>query len=262
MAVKRSPQKRPDRIPSASTKGQGHRSRLRERFLRSGLDGFLDYEIIELLLTLCTPRRDCKDSAKEAMRRFKCLQGVLEASPQELCQVPGIGPKNLLGITLIKAVSDRYVQQRLERTNPLTNATELYAYLVHRIRDKHRECFEVIFLDAKNRVLCTDTLFTGSLTASAVYPREVVDAALRNRAAALIFAHNHPSGDPDPSTEDVDVTRQLVFACRAVGIAVHEHLIMGAGRYFSFADHGMIARMNQEFDLRRPSPAAAGEPGY
>lgn len=257
MAVKRPLRKRSD--SKASPGGEGHRSRLREKFLRSGLDGFLDYEVVELLLTLCTPRRDCKGPAKEAMRRFKSLQGVLEAPPQELCQVPGIGSKNLLGITLIKAVSDRYVQQRLERKNPITNASELHAYLALRIRGKHRECFEAIFLDAKNRVLSAHTLFTGSLTASAVYPREVVEAALRHRAAAVIFAHNHPSGDPDPSAEDIAVTRQLVFACRAVGIAVHEHLIVGSGRYFSFADNGMIAQMNEEFDFRRPSTGGAGE---
>ena len=184
-------------------KGEGHRKRLRDKFLDSGLTGFHDYEIVELLLTLAMPRKDCKDAAKAAMRQFKTLQGVLEASPKALCEVPGIGPKNLFGIKLIKAVADRYLKKRLLHKDVLNNSKELFEYLYHSIRDKNRECFNVVFLDAKNRVAATETLFEGTLTASSVYPREVVLAALNHHAAALIFAHNHPSGDPKPSQEDV-----------------------------------------------------------
>ena len=231
-----------------SNKGKGHRKRLREKFLDSGLAGFHDYEVVELLLTLAMPRKDCKDAAKAAMRKFKTFQGVLEASPKALCEVPGIGPKNLFGIKLIKAVADRYLEKRLLNKDALNNSKELFEYLYHSIRDKTRECFNVVFLDAKNRVIATETLFEGTLTASSVYPREVVLAALNHHAAALIFAHNHPSGDPKPSQEDVDITRRLVFACRVVGITVHEHLIIGNNRYFSFADEGYITRMNREYD--------------
>lgn len=231
-------------------KGKGHRERLRKKFLASGLSGFHDYEVIELLLTLATPRKDCKDAAKASLKRFKTLQGVLEASPAALCEVPGIGPKNLLGIKLIKAVADRYLEKRLIHKDPLNNSKELFDYLYHGIREKSRECFTVLFLDAKNRVLATEILFEGTLTASSVYTREVILAALNHHAAALIFAHNHPSGDPDPSPEDISITRQLIFACRAIGITVHEHLIIGDNRYYSFADQGYIARMNREFDIQ------------
>lgn len=233
-----------------ANKGEGHRKRLRDKFLESGLDGFHDYEVVELLLTLAMPRKDCKDAAKAAMEKFKTLQGVLEASPKALCEVPGIGPKNLLGIKLIKAVADRYLKKRLLHQDALNNSKELFEYLYHSIRDKTRECFNVVFLNAKNRVVETETLFEGTLTASSVYPREVVLAALNHHAAALIFAHNHPSGDPKPSPEDVAITRQLVFACRVVGITVHEHLIIGNNRYFSFADEGYISRMNREYDMQ------------
>jgi len=231
-------------------KGKGHRERLREKFLDSGLAGFHDYEVVELLLTLAMPRKDCKDAAKAAMKQFKTLQGVLEASPKALCEIPGIGPKNLLGIKLIKAVADRYLEKRLLYKDALNNSKELFEYLYHSIRDKTRECFNVVFLDAKNRVVATETLFEGTLTASSVYPREVVLAALNQHAAALIFAHNHPSGDPKPSQEDVAITRRLVFACRVVGITVHEHLIIGNNRYFSFADEGYISQMNREYDMQ------------
>ena len=229
-------------------KGAGHRKRLRERFLNSGLSGFHDYEVIELLLTLTTPRRDCKDPAKAALKRFKTLQGVLEASPGELCEVDGIGPANILGIRLIKAVADRFLKDKMLRKDPVQNAREVFDYLYYNMKDKHRERFKVIYLDARNKIMATETLFEGTLTAGAVYPREVIRQALEHRAAALIFAHNHPSGDPNPSPEDVAITRQLLFACKAVGITVHEHLVIGDNRYFSFADQGYIADMNREFE--------------
>ena len=231
-------------------KGAGHRGRLREKFLKSGLDGFHDYEVIELLLTLATPQKDCKQSAKAALERFKTLQGVFEASSRELCEVEGIGPKNQLGIKLIKAAADRYLGTKLQHQDVVSNSRSLFQYLTLHMRDKDRECFEVVILDAKNRVISTETLFQGTLTASSVYPREVVRAALDHRAAALIFAHNHPSGDPEPSSEDTALTRELVFACRTMGITVHEHLVIGNGNYFSFADQGFIARMNQEYEDR------------
>jgi DNA repair protein RadC len=231
-------------------KGEGHRQRLRERFINSGLDGFHDYEVIELLLTLATPRKDCKDAAKAVLARFKTLQGVLEASNHELCEIEGIGPKNSFGLKLIKAVSDRYREKKLIKKDPLNNSRELFDYLNHSIRDKTREYFKVIFLDSKNRVISTETHSKGTLTASSVYPREVIYSAIANKAAALIVAHNHPSGDPNPSPDDVAVTRQLVYAGKVMGLAVHEHIIVGDNCYFSFADQGQIAQMGRDFDSK------------
>jgi DNA repair protein RadC len=231
-------------------KGEGHRKRLRDKFLNSGLEGFHDYEVIELLLTLATPRKDCKEAAKAALKQFKTLQGVFEASSKSLCEVPGIGPNNHFGIKLIKAAADRYLEKRLIHKDPLNNSKELFEYLYHRLRDKPKECFSALFLDAKNRVVSTETLFEGTLTSSSVYPREVVLAALNHHAAALIFAHNHPSGDPKPSQEDIAITRRLIFALRTIDITVHEHIIVGNNCYFSFADEGYISRMNREYDMQ------------
>lgn len=229
-------------------KGEGHRSRLRKKFLDSGLAGFHDYEVIELLLTLATPRKDCKDTAKALLARFQTLPAVFEASTEELLSVKGIGPRNLLGIKLIKAVAERFYRQRILGKDRIRNSQDLLDYLYQILRDKPRECFTVIFLDAKNRVIDSQVLFTGTLTESAVYSREVVKAALEKRAAALIFAHNHPSGDPEPSAADIRITKRLLFGCRAVGITVHEHMIIGSNRHFSFADQGYIHRMTQECD--------------
>jgi len=229
-------------------KGEGHRGRLREKFLASGLDGFHDYEVIELLLALATPRKDCKAQAKAALKRFKTLQGVIEASPEALQEIKGIGPKNVFGIKFVHAVAGRYLKKRLVKKHPIRSSSELFEYLYHTLRDKKREIFKVVFLDAQNRIIAIETLFEGTLTASSVYPREVVQAALRHHAAGLFLVHNHPSGEPRPSSEDRLITRQLIHACRVVGITIHEHLIIGDNTYFSFADHGHIAEMNREYE--------------
>ncbi len=229
-------------------KGEGHRKRLREKFLASGLSGFHDYEVIELLLTIGTPRRDCKDAAKAAIARFKTIPGVLEAPVEELKKIPGIGEKNLFGLKIVPAVAERYLEQRIKKTDPISNSKQLFEYLQATMSAKGRERFRVLFLDAKNRVLASEDLFVGTLTAGAVYPREVIRAALGRQAAALIFAHNHPSGDPAPSAADISITRKLVFACRSVDITVHEHIVIGDNTYYSFADQGHIARMQREYD--------------
>jgi DNA repair protein RadC len=258
MPVRETQDKRPEQ------KGAGHRARLRQRFLASGLEGFLDYEVVELLLTLGTPRKDCKQAAKAALARFKTFQGVLEAGVDELQEVAGIGPVNSFGIRLAKAVTERYLAKKVIGKDALGNSRELFDYLKGALRDKARERFLAIFLDTKNRVLAMETLFEGTLNQSSVYPREVIRAALQHRAAALIFAHNHPSGDPTPSAEDAALTQQLVLAGRVMGITVHEHLIMGDGRYFSFADSGRIARMNAEAGGQAAGPGVSetGAAGY
>lgn len=218
----------------------GHRGRLREKFLDHGLEKLTDEEIIELLLTLGTPRRDCKQAAREALSRFSGLAGVLEASVGELQQVPGIGPKNALGLKLIHEVARKFLRERLVGREFLTSSQEVYDYLLHSLRDLKKEVFKVIFLNGRNEVIEVKTLFEGSLTSSAVYPREVIKSALEHHAAALVFAHNHPSGDPAPSTQDFTITRELLVAARLMGIKVLDHLVIGRNRYYSFADQGHI----------------------
>ena len=229
-------------------KGAGHRKRLRERFLSGGLSGFHDYEVIELLLTLNTPMKDCKDAAKALLKEFKSFQAVLEADVDDLCRVSGVGPVNSLGIRLIKAVAERYLETKVVERDVVNNPDELVDYLNHTIGFKNREHFVGIFLDAKNRVLASEILFSGTLSASAVYPREVVIKALQHQSAAMIFAHNHPSGDVTPSASDKDITRKLVFALGMVGITVHEHLIVGSQGVYSFAAQGLMARFQKEFN--------------
>ncbi len=230
--------------------GEGHRKRLKQRFLAGGLKGFHDYEVIELLLSLNTPRKDCKQSAKALLKHFKTFQGVLEADTKTLCEVKGVGPSNSLGIRLIKEVSDRYLEKKILSKDVVQNPKDLMEYLNQTITHKTREVFMAVFLDAKNRVLTSEILFEGTLTTSSVYPREVINRALQHNAAAVIFAHNHPSGDIKPSGSDIKITRQLFFALSWVGIVLHEHMVVGSEGYYSFAAQGLLATFQKEFKIQ------------
>lgn len=168
----------------------------------------------------------------------------------ELARVEGVGTSNVLGIKLIKEVSDRYLERRIQSKPVLKNSRDLCSFLEHSIGHRPKEVFVGIFLDAKNRVLASEILFQGSLSSSAVYPREVIAKALEHRAAALIFAHNHPSGETSPSAEDLAITKRLFFALAHAGITVHEHLITGGESFYSFADQGIIAEFKREFDIQ------------
>jgi DNA repair protein RadC len=223
----------------------GHRWRLREKFIVGGLQGFLDYEIIELLLTLGTPRRDCKKQAKEAIKKFKVLRRVLEADEAELREIKGIGPHNVFGIRLVQEVSRRFLKEKMLNRPVCHSSKEVFDYLYHSLRDARTERFKVLFLDAKNYILEERTFFEGTVDSSAVYPREVIKAAVRFGASSLIFVHNHPSGDPEPSESDREITKELIFATNIMQIKVLDHIIIGNNRYFSFADQGLI----EEYEL-------------
>lgn len=225
---------------------EGHRGRLREKFIKSGVSGLHDYEIIELLLTLGTPRKDCKQQAKESMKRFKTLRGVLEASTDELQEIKGIGPHNVFGIKLFQEISERYLKERIiGKKIQLKSAKKVHDYLFQSMQKDKKEIFKVMFLDGKNRLIEVEDLFEGSLTSSVVYSREIMKKAIKYDAANLIFVHNHPSGDPDPSPSDKDITKELLFAGNLMQIKVLDHIIIGDNKYFSFADEGLI----KEYDL-------------
>jgi len=219
---------------------EGHRQRLREKFLKSGLDGFHDYEIIELLLTLGTPRTDCKQSAKDALKTFGSLKAVLEADAKELIKIKGIGNNNVFGLKMTQDVARRYLADRIVDMDYVRSSDDVLAYLKHNLRDKNREVFLVIFLNGRNQIIKMEILFEGTLSTSAVYPREVVKRTIDNDAAALVFVHNHPSGNPNPSQDDLTITKKLKKAVQAIDVSVHDHLIIAGNDVYSFADHGLI----------------------
>ena len=219
---------------------QGHYSRLRQRFLSAGIDGFLDYEVVELLLKLADNRRDQKITAKLLLNTFKSLRGVLEASPEQLKKIKGIGDANIFGLKLVQSVARRYLKEQIIGENYIQSSENVLDYLRHNLRDRGREVFLVVLLNGRNQVLDIVELFEGTLTTSAVYPREVIKLILEKDAAAVIFVHNHPSGNPNPSKDDQNITRKLKAACATIDVQLHDHLIIAGNDYTSMADKGMV----------------------
>ena len=233
-------------MPS-NAKSQGHRKRLREKFIKSGLAGFHDYEVVELLLTLGSPRKDCKQQAKEAIKKFKNLRGVLEAAPEELQEIDGIGPHSAFGIKLVQEVAREFLKEKIIDKPIYKSSQEVFDYLYHSMRDLKKEVFKVIYLNSQNQVIDTADLFEGTINTSHISPREVIESAIKYNAASLIFVHNHPSGNPEPSGNDKEITRDLVYAASIVQIRVLDHIIIGNNRYFSFAGEGLIEEYEMGF---------------
>jgi len=233
-------------MPSDDTH-QGHRKRLREKLLKSGLAGFHDYEIVELLLSLGTPRKDCKLPAKEAIKRFKTLRGVLEASAGELQQIDGIGAHSAFGIKLVQAVAREFLKAKILDKPFYQSSQEVFDYLYHSMRGLRKEVFKVIYLNSQNQIIDTIDLAEGTINSSSVPSREVIEGVIKHNATSLIFVHNHPSGNPEPSPSDKELTRELVYAGRIMRIKVLDHIIIGDNRYFSFAGEGLIEEYELDF---------------
>jgi len=233
-------------MPSSDI-SSGHRKRLREKFIRSGLAGFHDYEIVELLLTLGSPRKDCKAQAKEAIKKFKTLRGVLGASSEELQQIEGIGPHSAFGIKLVQEVAREFLREKIIDKPVYKSAQEIFDYLYHSMRDLKKEVFKVIYLNSQNQIIEVAALFEGTVDGSFIPPREVMEGAIKYNATCLVFVHNHPSGDPEPSKYDKELTRDLVYAASIMRMRVLDHIIIGNNRYFSFAGEGLIEEYEMDF---------------
>lgn len=221
---------------------RGHRQRLRERFLKSGLDGFADYEVVELLLTLAIPRSDVKQPAKELIARFGNLRGILDAPIEEIQAVRGLGTVTPVALKVIKAAATLYLQQSSEGQDSLADPSRLVDFWRMRIGALPNEVFQVAYLDSGYRLLRdgVETLEEGTIDRAVVYPRRVVESALRRGAAGLVLAHNHPNGNVSPSEQDKLLTRAIVLAAEAVGVKIVDHLIVSANESFSFRRAGLL----------------------
>lgn len=227
------------------TKGAGHRGRLRDRFLAKGLDGFTDVEILEMLLSFGTPRHDCKEQARNLLKKFGSFSKTLEAPIASLGSVKGIGPKNSFALHFVHAVASHYLKERLQGRHYLHSSREVADYLVHSLRGLKKEVLTVIFLDSSHAIIDSEVVAEGTLNVNTIYPREIIARALHYHAAALVLAHNHPSGSLQPSPQDITLTKTLFLLCSCMQIQLLDHLVVGDGS-FSFADHGLMDSIRRD----------------
>jgi DNA repair protein RadC len=224
----------------------GHRRRLREKFLKSGLDGFHDYEIVELLLSLGKPRSDCKPQAKEALRRFKTLRGVMGASPEELQEIKGIGPHSVFGIKFMQAVASEFLKEKSLQKPVCSSSQEIYEYFYHAMRDLKKEIIKIVYLNSQNQILEIQDFDQGTVDSSHIYPREVIEGALKCHAVGLVMVHNHPSGNPEPSASDCSLTRNMVLSGTAMQVKLLDHIVIGDNTFYSFAGQGLLEKYEGE----------------
>ena len=218
----------------------GHRQRLRERFLAGGSDALPDYELLEPLLFGAIPRGDVKPLAKKLIDRFGDFAGVISAPPERLREVSGVGDAVIAILKTVEAGAGRLARGRLRDRPTLSSWDTLEDYLQVSMGHDDAESFRILFLDRKNHLIADEVQQRGTVDHAPVYPREVVKRALELGATALILVHNHPSGDPTPSRADVDMTQQVITAAKAMGIVVHDHVVVGHGSNASFRELGLL----------------------
>ena len=230
------------RLPMTDPHYHGHRLRLRERFVRTGFEGLNDYEVVELLLTLAIPRMDVKQPAKALIARFGDLRSILDARLEELQEVKGIGSVAPVALQIIRAAAALYLQQSAEGAESLADPERLSTFWRLRIGALRDEVFEVAYLDTGYRLLHdgVERLEEGTIDRATVYPRRVVEHAIKRGAAALVLAHNHPNGHVQPSEQDKTLTRALVLAAETVHLKIADHLIVSPDKVFSFRKAGLL----------------------
>jgi DNA repair protein RadC len=213
---------------------------LRARFLHGGANAMPDYELMELVLFAAIPRRDVKPLAKALIAKFGSFADAIAAPPERLTEVDGVGESVVAQFKIVAAAALRLSQTKLLGRHALTSWTALVEYCSAAMARAEHEEFRVLFLDRKNLLIADEVQSRGTVDHAPVYPREIVKRALELSASALILVHNHPSGDPTPSRADIDMTREIVDATRALRIAVHDHIVVGRGGTASFKALGLM----------------------
>lgn len=219
----------------------GHRERVRERFNKVGGEAFTDVELLEAVLHLAVPRRDTKNIAKLLLRRFGSFSAVLAAPRSELDSFEGLGDTSITSLKVILAAAQRFARDALDNDKPILSSwTTLIDYCRSAMAFEDVEQFRILFLDKKNRLIADEVQQRGTVDHTPVYPREVMKRALELGATALILVHNHPSGDPTPSTADVQMTRQIVDVAKPLGVTVHDHIVIGKHGHVSMKAQRLI----------------------
>ena len=218
----------------------GHRERLREKFLEQGSDALADYEIVELLLTLARPRIDCKPIAKALLKQFGTLPAVMAAHPDALRSVPDVGESTITALKLVQAAAQRMLKREVLDKPVLDSWNRVLDYCHSVMAHQREEQLRLFFLDGRNALVADEMQSKGTVNHTPLYVREVVKRALELGASALIMAHNHPTGDPSPSRDDIALTREVRNALRAVGVSLHDHIIIGRKGHCSLRSMNVI----------------------
>lgn len=214
----------------------GHRNRIKEKYRKGGLDGWLDYEILELALTYIIPRKDTKPIAKELLVRYKTISGVLGADNKDLESVKGISTHSALFIKFLKDIAILYLKDSIYQRDLLSSPQIVVEYLTASLKGSSNEEFIMLFLDSRNQLIAQETIKSGTVNQTVVFPRTVVERALYHHSVGVIIAHNHPSGALEPSQEDRDITKVIKNALKTVDIALLDHIIIGGNGFFSFKE--------------------------
>ena len=218
-----------------------HRKRLRRRFDKSGFEGFHDYEVLELLLTFIIPRKDTKPTAKELIKRFKGLPGVLSADIKQLAQVNGIGPKAAEFLKIIDAFIGFYFDQKALSGNiQFAELPQLVDYFKATIGQNPNEVMRVLYLNSQNKLISAENLSEGTVSEAVAFPRRIVEEALNHHATTVIIAHNHPGGLPEPSDNDDSITQQIKNALHPVNFTLQEHVIIAQDGFYSYRQNGIL----------------------
>jgi DNA repair protein RadC len=212
----------------------GHRQRLRDRFRKGGADALPDYELLELILFRALPRRDTKTLAKTLIARFGSFAEVVTAPEPRLKEIEGAGDAVVTELELVRAAALRLTRSDIMQRPALSSWAQVLDYLRAAQGFEHREQFRILFLDKKNHLIADEVQQQGTIDHTPVYVREVVKRALELSATAIVLVHNHPSGDPTPSRADINMTKQIVAAAKPLGVAVHDHIIVGRDGHASF----------------------------
>jgi DNA repair protein RadC len=230
----------PARADSQNSGSEGHRERLRARFLKGGAEAMPDYELLELTLFAALPRRDTKPLAKALLARFGSFAEVIAAPRPRLLEVKGVGEAVANHLKIVEAAAQRLAKTKVIGRPALSSWTALLDYCTAAMARSQNEEFRVLFLDRKNVLIADEVQNRGTVDHTPVYPREIVKRALELGASSLILVHNHPSGDPTPSKADIVMTREIAAAAKALAIAVHDHLVIGRGGHASFKSLGLL----------------------
>ena len=219
---------------------EGHRQRLRARFLAGGAEAVAEHELLEMVLFLALPRRDTKPIAYRLIQRFGSFGAAIAAPMKELTEVEGMGASGAAALKTVHAAALRLARAEIIGKPLLSHWDALMDYLNAAMSRDRVEQFRVLFLDSRNRLIADEAQAKGTVNHTPVYPREVVRRALELQAAAIIVSHNHPSGDPSPSRDDIVMTQQIVEAAKTLSITVHDHVIVGNGTWLSFRKEGLL----------------------